>query len=461
MVRNLTQGKTLKQIIIFALPIFIGNVFQQLYSMVDNIIVGNTLGDFAFAGVGATTSLAYLVIGFVQGLTSGFDVKTSQYFGNNDGEKVKKSVATSFVLCALISVVLTVISVLGAKPLLKLMQTPDDIIEYSYEYIVIVFAGISATMFYNLVSSILRSLGDSKVPLLFLILASVINVGLDFLFIVAFKMGVAGAGWATLISQLISAILCALYMFKKYEILRLNRRHFKMSWKFSWEHLSVGLPMAFQYSIIAVGIMVQQASLNTFGTLYVSAYTAASKIDSIVTQSLVAMGSAVATYVGQNYGAGRIDRINKGINQSIAVAAGLALLCGVTVYFGSDILTGLFVKDPSAEMLAISKKYLFWQGVFYCGLAIIYIYRNALQGMGYGALTMVGGGIELAMRIVASIFLVKVLDYLGLCWSNPCAWLGVDVFFLTSYYIIIHNKFKRAKRPFALNVTPAQRKSIA
>lgn len=382
MVRNLTKGRPLKQILFFALPIFIGNVFQQLYSMVDNIIVGNTLGDNAFAGVGATTSLAFLIIGFVQGLTAGFAVKTSQYFGNQDEERVKSSVATSIVLSAVLTVILTFASVFTTMPILNLMQTPDEIIEYSYDYIVVVFAGLGATMLYNLVSSILRALGDSKVPLLFLVLASVINVGLDLLFIVVFKMGVAGAGWATVISQLISGVACAIYMFKKYEILRLSRRHFKMSFKFSWAHLKIGLPMAVQYSIIAVGIMVQQAALNAFGTLYVSAYTAASKIDSLITQALVAMGSSVATYVGQNFGAGEIGRINKGVNQAMLVSVGLAIVGGLLVYFGSDLLTSLFVKNPSAEMLDLSKRYLFWQGVFYIGLAVIYVYRNALQGMG-------------------------------------------------------------------------------
>ena len=443
MVKNLTKGRELKQIILFALPIFIGNVFQQLYSMGDNIIVGNTLGENAFAGVGATTSLAFLIIGFVQGLTAGFAVKTSQYFGNQDEEKVKASVAASIVLSAILTVVLTIASVLTTMPILRIMQTPEEIIGYSYDYIVIVFAGLGATMLYNLVSSILRALGDSKVPLLFLVMASIINVGLDLLFIIVFKMGVAGAGWATIISQLISGIACAIYMFKKYEILRLSRRHFKMTFKFCWEHLKVGLPMAVQYSIIAIGIMVQQTALNSFGKLYVSAYTASSKIDSIVTQALVAMGSAVATFVGQNYGAGKIDRIKKGVNQAMAVSVGLAIVSGIIVYFGSDILTGLFVENPSAQMLALSKKYLFWQGVFYIGLAVIYVYRNALQGMGYSILTTVGGVVELGMRILASLLLVKVWSYMGLCVSNPCAWLGVDVLYLVSYYLLINFKYKK------------------
>lgn len=379
MVRNLTKGRPLKQILYFALPVFIGNVFQQFYSMVDNIIVGNTLGENAFAGVGATTSLAFLIIGFVQGLTAGFAVKTSQFYGANDVEKIKSSVAVSILLSGALTVALTVISVFTAMPILKLMRTPNEIINYSHQYITVVFVGLGATMLYNLCASILRALGDSKVPLLFLVMASVINIGLDLLFIMVFHMGVAGAGWATVISQFISGAACMVYMFKKYEILRLSSRHFKLSFKFCMQHLAVGLPMAFQYSIIAVGIMVQQAALNAFGTLYVSAYTAASKIDSIFTQSLVAMGSAVATYVGQNYGAGEIERINKGVNQAMLVSVALAVVGGLIVFFGSDIMTALFVKNPDREMLSLSKRYLFWQGVFYIGLAVIYVYRNALQ----------------------------------------------------------------------------------
>ena len=444
MVRNLTQGRPLKQILLFALPIFIGNIFQQLYSMVDNIIVGRTLGEFAFAGVGATTSLAFLIIGFVQGLTAGFAVKTSQYFGGHDEEKVKSSVATSMILCGVLTVVLTLVSVFTAMPILRLLRTPDDIIQYSYDYIVIVFAGLGATMLYNMVSSILRALGDSKIPLIFLVIASIINIGLDLLFIMVFKTGVAGAGWATVISQLISGVACLIYMFKKYEILRLSRRHFKMSVKFALAHLTIGLPMAIQYSIIAIGIMIQQFVINTFGTVYVSAFTAASKIDSLITQSLVAMGTSVATYVGQNFGAGEIKRIDKGVNQAMVVSVGLAIVTGLLAYFGADLLTGLFIENPSSQMLDLSKQFLLWQGLFYICLAIIYVYRNALQGMGYSLITTVGGFIELGMRILTSFLFVKFWNYLGLCISNPCTWLSVDILYLASYYLLMQFKYKKA-----------------
>lgn len=445
MVQDLTAGRPLKQIFKFALPIFIGNVFQQLYSMVDTIIVGNTLGEQALAGVGATSAMFFLVIGFVQGMTAGFSVKTSQFFGSQDEYNVKRSVATSFMLCAVMTVALTLLSVFTTMPLLKVMKTPDDIIQYSYDYIIVIYAGLGATVLYNMVSSILRALGDSKVPLLFLIMASVINVVVDLLFIVVFKMGVAGAGWATVLSQLLSGLACLIYMFRKYEILKIKKEHFKTSWRFCYQHLAIGLPMALQYSIIAIGIMVQQSAVNLLGTKYVSAYTAATKIDSLITQSLVAMGTAIATYTGQNYGAGKFDRIRKGIDNAMLVSVGLAILCGLAVYFGSDLMTSLFVENPDKEMLALSKKFLMWQGLFYICLAVIYVYRNALQGMGHSALTMFAGLTELGMRVFASLLLAHIFGYMGICLSNQCAWIGADIFLLTSYYILISRKTQKNK----------------
>lgn len=458
MVSDLTQGKPLKQIIKFMWPILIGNIFQQLYSMVDTMIVGNTLGEYALGGVGATSSISFLIIGFVQGMTAGFSVKTSQYFGSNDSKNVKKSVATSFMLCTVLTVILTIISMATTMPLLRLMKTPDEIIQYSYDYIIIIYAGLFATVFYNMVSSILRALGDSKIPLLFLIMASIINVVADFVFILAFDMGVAGAGWATIMSQLLSAVACCIYMFKKYEILKISKSDFKVSWRFCWQHLAVGLPMAFQYSIIAIGLMVQQSAVNILGAVYVSAYTAANKIDQLITQLLVAMGTAVATFAGQNYGALRYDRIRKGINQAMLVTIGLAVACAVLVVVGSDFMTSLFVEDVTQEMLDLSKKFLFWQGVFYIMLGVIYVYRNALQGMGHSGLTMFAGAAELIMRCVASLVLVNIWGYMGLCLSNQCAWLGADIILLSCYYAIILKKTKKAK---ASDMVLVQSKSVA
>ena len=437
MTRDLTVGKPLKTIVLFTLPIFVGNVFQQLYSMIDAIIVGHTISNDALAGVGATGAISFLVIGFVQGLTAGFAVKTSQLFGAKDEDGVRRSIASSLLLCAALSVALTAVAVLTTMPLLKLMNTHPDIIGYSYDYIVTVYWGLTATVFYNMASSVMRAIGDSRTPLIFLIAAAVLNVAFDFLFIVAFKMGVAGAGWATTLSQALSAIGCFIYLFAKFKKCRIKREHFKNPFKFYRKHLAIGLPMALQFSITAVGVMVQQTALNGLGKSAVTAYTAASKIDNLAAQPLYALGSAVATYCGQNYGAGNIERIRKGVRVSMlaGVVCSLAGLAFVTL--PAAPLTKLFISDITDELLALSKQFLLYQGVFYVALAAIFVYRNALQGIGRSTLVVFAGVTELVMRIIASVVLVSSFGYLGICLSNPAAWVGADVFLIVSYVIII------------------------
>ena len=403
MTSDLTAGKPLRKIILFTIPIFIGNVFQQLYSMVDAIIVGQTINNDALAGVGATGAISFLIIGFVQGLTAGFAVKTSQLFGAKDEEGVRRSIASSILLGAVLTVVLTAVSVVTTMPLLKLMQTPDDIIGYSYDYIVTIYWGLIATVFYNLGSSVLRAIGDSRTPLVFLVVAAVLNVGLDFLFIVAFKMGVAGAGWATVLSQGVSAIGCFAFLFARFKRFRIRGKHFANPLMFYWQHMAIGLPMALQFSITSIGMMVQQTALNKLGSVAVTAYTAASKIDNLATQSLYALGSTVATYCGQNYGAGQFSNIRKGVRYSMAIGVVCALVGLAFVTLGAEPMTKLFSSDVTDEIMDMSKQYLLWQGGFYIFLAIIFVYRDALQGIGRSALTMVGGMLEVAGRVVASL----------------------------------------------------------
>lgn len=394
MTRDLTVGKPLRNIVIFTIPILIGNIFQQLYSMVDAIIVGQTINNDALAGVGATGAISFLVIGFVQGLTAGFAVKTSQLFGAGDEEGVRRSIASSLLLSVVLTVILTAVSVVTTMPLLDLMNTPDDIIDYSYDYIVTIYWGLGATVFYNLGSSVLRAIGDSRTPLVFLVLAAVLNVGLDFLFIVYFRMGVAGAGWATVLSQAISAIGCFVFLFARFRSYRIGKKHFANPFKFYWQHMAIGLPMALQFSITSIGMMVQQSALNKLGTAAVTAYTAASKIDNLATQSLYALGSTVATYCGQNYGAGKFANIRVGVRWSMIIGVVCALLGLGFVTIGAEPMTRLFSSDVTDEMMDMSKQYLLWQGVFYIALAAIFVYRDALQGIGRSALTMIGGGIE-------------------------------------------------------------------
>lgn len=451
MTKDLTAGKPFKSILFFTLPIFIGNVFQQLYSMIDAIIVGQTISDAALAGVGATGAISFLVIGFVQGLTAGFAVKTSQLYGAQNEEGIKRSIASSIALSVVLSVVLTFVSVFTTMPLLKLMQTPEDIIGYSYDYIVTIYWGLAASVFYNLASSVLRALGDSKTPLVFLIVAALLNIGFDFLFILGFDSGVAGAGWATVFSQSLSAIGCFVYMFARFPVCRVKLRHLVNKPLFYLQHLAIGVPMALQYSITAIGMMVQQTALNKLGTQIVTAYTAASKADNLAQQSMAALGTAVATYCGQNYGAGQFARIRKGVNESMIMGAICALGSLVLVVVCAKPLTMLFVKDPSEEIISLSKEFLLWQGVCYIALAAIFVYRNALQGIGRSALTMIAGATELVMRSLASIFLAKWFGFTGICFSSPSAWFGADVFLLIAYFVIMHKVIKKAMRSGAEN----------
>ncbi len=446
MTKDLTVGKPFKSILFFTLPIFIGNVFQQLYSMIDAVIVGQTISDEALAGVGATGAISFLIIGFVQGLTAGFAVKTSQLYGAQDEEGIRRSIASSIALSAVLTVALTFVSVFTTMPLLRLMQTPEDIIGFSYDYIVTIYWGLAASVFYNLASSVLRALGDSKTPLVFLIVAALLNIGFDFLFILGFGTGVEGAGWATVLSQALSAIGCFVYMFVRFPVCRVKAKHFLNKPLFYLQHLAIGVPMALQYSITAIGMMVQQTALNKLGTQVVTAYTAASKVDNLAQQSMSALGTAVATYCGQNYGAGKFHRIRKGVTESMIMGAVCAVASLVFVVACAKPLTMLFVKDASEEIISLSKEFLLWQGVFYVALAAIFVYRNALQGIGRSALTMLAGATELLMRSLAAIFLAKWFGFTGICFSSPSAWVGADVFLLIAYFVIMHRVIKKAMR---------------
>lgn len=449
MVNDLTKGKPLKKILIFMIPLLIGNIFQQIYSMADTIIVGRTLGADALAGVGSTGAINFLIIGFVTGLTAGFSVITSQLFGANDDDGVRKSVATSIWLCIAITIVMTLVSVFCTKLLLTIMSTHPDIFGYAYDYIIVIFGGLGTMVFYNMMSCIVRALGDSRTPLYFLIFASFVNVGLDFLFIINFEMGTAGAAWATIISQFLAGLGCTVYMFIRFKILRMKRSDWKLSSRFAWKHLRVGLPMALQYSITAIGVIVQQTALNQLGKVAVAAYTAASKIDALVTQMMVSLGMAITTYVGQNYGAGEYDRIKEGVNKSAIIAVIMGVVGFLVVWTLATPLTMLFIENPSAEILSLSKEVLFIQGLFYILLALLLLYRAALQGMGRSTLTMVAGAIELAARIFAALVFVRFFEFTGLCFSNPASWVGAVIFLIIAYYYIIR-KYK-TKKPKAEN----------
>ena len=443
---DLTAGKPGKLILQFTLPLLVGNLFQQFYSMADTIIVGRTIDVYALAAVGATGAISFLILGFVQGVTSGFSVITAQCVGASDERGIRRSVATSILLSVGVTVLFTFLSIYTARPLLELMQTPADIIDDAYRYIIVIYYGIVTSVFFNLFSSILRALGDSKTPLIFLIIACIINIVLDFACILLFHMGVAGAAWATIIAQAVSALLCLLYSLKRFPVLRLHKEDWAFSWRFAWQRLRVGLPMAFQFSVTAIGVMIMQAALNSFGSETVAAFTAASKIENIVSQPYNSLGVTASVFAAQNYGAGKIARIREGVRKSTLYSLIWAAAGGLLVVFGGRMLIRLFVGEASAAVFDQAQYYLNVMALFLFALGQLFIYRNVLQGVGRGAVPLAAGFAELVMRAFAAFVLTSALGYLGVCLANPIAWLGAVVPLAVAYFLYMHKMKKNGDR---------------
>lgn len=441
--KDMTIGNPFKILLIFAIPVLAGNVFQQLYSMVDTIIVGKCIGTDALAAVGATGSLNFLVNGFSIGITSGFAVLPAQFFGAKDERKLRQSVAQAIILCAFFVVLLTTVSVTCTHKVLVLMKTPDDIIGQSEIYIKTIFFGICVTMLYNMCACVLRALGDSKTPLYFLIVSSFMNIGLDLLFIVVFKWGVFGAAFATVLSQGIAGILCVIYAYKKYDILHLSKSDYTMNFVLIKNHLVIALPMAFQFSITAIGTVVLQGALNTFGSEKIAAYTAGCKVEQLVTQIGPALGVTMASYSGQNLGAGRIDRIKSGVRSCTILAVSLAVLSAVALYFAGESLSSLFITGEQSEVLEYSVLYINTIIVYFPALFMIFVYRNVLQGIGKSLMPFLAGVFELIARCVVSFTLPQRIGYKGVCIAGPVAWFAAMIPLCIAYYIIINRMSKK------------------
>ncbi len=443
MVRDLTVGNPLKQILFFSIPLVIGNLFQQFYNMADTILVGKFLGVDALAAVGATGSLNFMVLGFATGCCSGLTIRVAQYFGAKDFKNMRRCVTNAFYITLGISVLLTVTTVLLTGPVLRLIQTPENIIEDAYRYIVVIFAGIGVTMLYNLLAGILRALGDSKTPLVFLVLSSVLNVGLDCLFILSFHSGVAGAAYATVISQAVSALLCFLYIKKRFSVLKMERDDFSFYGGHIARMLFIGVPMGLQFSITAVGSVILQGAVNTLGSNAVAAVTAGSKIQALITQPLETLGITMATYCGQNLGAGKIDRIRKGIkNAAFSGIAYAAIGCLLVTFFGRQ-MAYLFLDPSETAILDEVMTFSIINGLFFPLLALLLVYRNSLQGLGYSVPAMGAGLFELVARTVIAFCLVGNYGYVAVCFANPAAWMAAVVLLLPLYYYQLRQLSRR------------------
>ena len=449
---DMTSGSPMKIILWFTLPIFIGNVFQQFYNMADAVIVGKFVGNNALAAVGSTGTIMFLINGFVIGMTAGFTVLTAQKFGAGDERGIRKSVTGAAWLSLIVGLILTAAFMVFMKPLLTLMNTPADIFDDAYAYIMIISGGILAQMLYNLLASILRALGNSRVPLYFLILSAVLNIVLDLVFVIVFQMGAAGAAVATIISQGVSGLLCLVYIGKKVQLLRMTKEDWKPQTTLLSAQLKVGIPMALQYSITAIGTMMVQSSLNILGSTLVAAYTAAGKIEQVATQAYIAMGTTMATYGAQNMGAGDVPRIRQGFKACTIIGIVYSFIAAAFVMTAGKYMTYLFVSEDVGTIMNSVDIYLKCVGIFFIPLAVVNIYRNGIQGLGYGLLPMTAGIAELIGRGVVAVIAAGQRSYLGVCLASPAAWILAGGLLIVMYYYIMNHDIKKIFRGSAGNM---------
>ncbi len=429
----LTTGAPWRVILAFSVPLLIGNVVQQLYQFVDTIVVGRQLGVDALAAVGATGSLLFLLLGFAWGVTSGFAIPTAQAFGAGDERAVRRSVAVGTLLTAAMSVVLTIGAPLLAHPALVLMQTPPELLDDAVVFAQVSFLGAAATMFFNYLAAIIRAIGDSRTPLWFLTLACLLNVALVILMVGPLGWGVAGAALATVVAQGVSVVLCLEYLRRRLPALHVRREDWKVGRAEVVEHLRLGLPMGFQASIIAIGTLAVQVALNELGSDAVAAYTAGSRVDSLATALLASLGLATSMYVAQNVGAGRPDRIRRGVVQATWIAVAGSLLLGVLLITTGSAIVRVFVGEGADEVVELAHLRLIINGASYSILGVLFILRGALQGLGHAMIPTITGIVELVMRVVAAILLAALLGFAGVSWSNPLAWIGAVVILIPAY----------------------------
>ena len=433
MVKDMTNGSPSKHILGFAVPMLFGMLFQQFYNLVDTIIVGKTLGVEALAGVGATGSINFMIIGFCMGVCNGFVIPVAQCFGAKKPADLRKYVFNGYICSIVFAIVLTLASVIFCRRILIVMNTPADIIDHAYNYIVVIFIGIPTVFLYNMVSGVIRSLGDSKTPVVFLVLSSIINVVLDFFLILVCKMGVAGAGWATVTSQLISGLTCLIYMYKKYDILKGDKSERVLDRRFITNLCMNGVPMGLQYSITAIGSTILQAAVNTLGSTYVAAMTAGSKMFNFTCCPFDALGSTMATYAGQNVGAAKIKRLGQGVRSAMIIGSVYSVLSLIALYFTTDYIALLFVNASETTIIALTRQFILASACFYIPLTGVNVVRFCIQGMGFSVFAISAGILEMIGRAFSAIILIPSIGFMGACLASPIAWIAADAFLFPAF----------------------------
>lgn len=431
--KDLTNGSPMRLILGFAVPMLLGLLFQQFYNLVDTVIVGKLLGASALAAVGSTGAINFLVLGFCTGLCSGFSIPVAQKVGAGEMSAMRQFVANSAYLSVFSAAIMTTATALGCEWILQMMQTPADIFDNAYIYILVIFLGIPATFLYNLLAGIIRALGDSKTPVYFLALSSGLNIFLDLALILWFNMGVAGAAVATVVSQAISGLACLVFMYKKYPVLRISRSERKLDLRLCGHLFYIGLPMGLQYSVTAIGSILLQSAVNTLGSLSVAAIAAGGKLFQLLCCPFDAMGGTMAVYCGQNVGANKLDRLSKGLWACSILGAGYSVIALVAMVLFAPQCTMLFL-DPAepalAELVQLTSEYIVIQSVFFFPLALVNILRFSIQGMGFSVFAISAGVLEMIGRGSVALWLVPMFGYTAACYAAPVAWVMADLFLI-------------------------------
>lgn len=446
MTRDLTEGNPFSLILGFSIPVWFGFLFQQFYNIVDTAIVGKFLGKEALAAVGVTGSVNFLVIGFCMGVCNGFAIPIAQKFGAKDFSLMRKFVMSAAYLSVLFSVVLTVVTVVFCRPLLVLMRTPENILDGAAGYIGVIFAGIPVIFLYNLTAGIIRSLGDSKTPLYFLILASVLNIVLDVVFITVFSWGVVGAAVATVISQGISGLLCLFYMSRKFEVLKMSREDKKIHSQLFPVLCGQGVPMGLQYSITAIGSVILQASVNTLGSDAVASVTAGSKLGMFIVSPYDALGTTMSTWGGQNAGAGKYPRLKQGLLVSCVIGFVYSIFAFVMMVLFGNVLSRIFINADETLVLAQSHQFLVLNAAFYFPLALVNIVRFLIQGMGFSRFAILAGVFEMVARTLVGVVFVPIFGYSAACLASPAAWVFAGCFLIPAFFWC-YKKLEQTKLP--------------
>ena len=441
-VRDMTQGKPLGLILGFSVPLLAGFLFQQFYTIIDTMIVGRFLGKYALAGVGSTGSINFLIVGFCMGLCGGFAIPIAQRFGAQDEESLRRFFANAIYVSAVLAVVITVTVSLLCGWILRVMNTPEDVYDYAYRYILVIFLGIPVTILYNLLSSIIRALGDSRHPVYFLMASSVVNIGLDLIFILVFRMGVVGAALATVLSQLVAGICCIVYILRSMEILHIRRREMTPDRHHVRILMNMGVPMGLQYSITALGAVVLQTSVNGLGSDAMAAITAAQRVSMFFCCPFDALGQTMSTWGGQHVGAKKLDRVGEGLRDCVILGSVYSIAAFLVLFFFGDRLAGLFLGAGESAVLKNSRLFLIINSAFYIPLALVNIVRFLIQGIGFPTFAILAGVCEMIARMAVGMLLVPAAGFVGAAFANPLAWIAADLFLIPAYRYEIR-KLKR------------------